>query len=60
MHHSLSAKWRRQAGMRRLYGELSGSCSGLGTVTEKVTERVRESEREKEKRDCVEVRGGVQ
>lgn len=47
MHHSLSAIWRRQAGMR-LYGELSGSCSGLGTVTEKVTERGRKSEREKE------------
>lgn len=25
--------------MRRLYSELSGSCSGLGRVTEKVTER---------------------
>lgn len=30
--------------MRRLYSELSGSCSGLGRVTEKVTEREREGE----------------
>ena len=42
-----SAIWRRQAGTRRLYSELRGSCSGLGRVTEKVTERGRESERKK-------------
>ena len=49
MRQRRSAIWRRQAGTRRLYSELRGSCSGLGTVTEKVTERGRESERKKER-----------
>lgn len=43
--------------MRRLYGELSGCCSGLGIVTEKVTERGRESERENKKEMALEREG---
>lgn len=46
---SLPAIWRRQAGMKRIYGELSRSCSSSGRITEKVTERRRESEKEKRK-----------
>lgn len=35
--------------MKRIYGELSRSCSSSGRITEKVTERRRESEKEKRK-----------